>query len=160
MEPDIEHLLREILFRRAQLEQSGPVSTSISDVKIMDEIEQLTAQVMVNSAMHHVACFMVDFCGKDETTPQESDVANIGEFVLRLGGPLAQNISSFLARAGYVVTDSGGGVGGWHMGVHCTPGQAWQLYRDAYRLFKRAIAAGLLTVTIKPWSLGERKVHP
>ena len=51
------------------------------------------------------------------------------------------------------LTDSGGGCGCWHLGCHCTEQEAKDLCTELYRIFHRAIDAGLLVVERKLWSL-------
>ena len=102
-----------------------------------------------------VRCFMLDFFGLDEGQPTLEDAAtpeSIEEFAASIGGGLRASLKAWLELVAPPITDSGGGVGGWHLGCHCTPSEAWMLYKAFKEKWRKACQAGLLSCEMKSWS--------
>ncbi len=112
-------------------------------------------------------CFMVDISGKGDgplapEAPLPPDVAarleegELEQLLEQVGGGLRTNVRRWIEELGLVITDSGGGAGGWTLGVHCTPGEAWTLDQRFTEDWSRALRAELLSIRIAAWSIRGR----
>jgi hypothetical protein len=81
------------------------------------------------------------------------DADDLNGMLDRVGGSLACEVRKFLAEENKNNAESGGGVIGWHIGVHCSPGEAWLLANKGLDRFLKAVQGGLLNIRINPWSI-------
>lgn len=142
---DIQALQREA---EEQLSADLP-----ADIYKYTELHNLEVGVMNTDQMNACRCFMVDFVGKGGGEVSIADVSNISDMIDRVGGSLASEVKKFLAEQRAHVTEGGGGVDGWHLGVYCTPGEAWLLFRNGRDRFAKALRSGILSISIIPWSI-------
>jgi hypothetical protein len=114
--------------------------------------------------------WMVDVHGNSDINPEsiikslnnESDVENFDvvlektttdkllDGIAQTGG-LQKSVIDFVKLHGFKITDSGGGCGGWHIGVPCNESTARRLCTMIYTQFSKAIKAGLLRVDRHFW---------
>jgi hypothetical protein len=152
MEPEFDKILFTIMELLFKYSGSSPVIQTEIDKERNDMVKRYQESAMRHSTMNAAACFMVDFTGNDEVKVEMKDMLDMADAIGRVGA-LAHAVETFLHRHHANVTDRGAGVVGWHIGAHCSPGEAWHMYRDAQLVFHAAIEAHLLTITIKPWSV-------
>lgn len=98
-------------------------------------------------------CFMVDFVGTADGEAQTTDVNDLPAMMDRLGGGLYRNVRGWLIDKGWNIADAGGGAGRWHLGVHCTPSEAWLLGMAANARFVIPITNNLLQIHIIAWNI-------
>jgi hypothetical protein len=106
-------------------------------------------------------CWMVDVHGTEPNACSEEEMheaveflnaKNRDEFLGRVGGSLAQQVSRFLADELQMhSTDCGGGCGGWDIGTPCNDAECAALIASLHQRFAKAITAGLLNVQVKFW---------
>ena len=158
MSHELEAKLREIRLLRESCSLESPQEQIIA---VNKELGKLYAQTMMLPEVNVVCCFMVDIAGHEEGGITEEDAGKLEEpghvfkIVERVGGGMAQQVLKLLQSMGANMTDGGGGLGLWHIGVYCAPGPAWVIWHALHERFGKAIQSGLLTVTIRPWAVGE-----
>jgi hypothetical protein len=101
-------------------------------------------------------CWMVDVTGEGEPSDESKREAlrtlNFARLTGKAGGNLASTIREWIADKLYMqITDSGGGCGGWHMGVPCNEEQSRTLCKSLHSEFARAIDSGLIKVLCRFW---------
>jgi len=103
----------------------------------------------------HMTPWMMDFHGSQEPTwVKEGRLPTEQEANLLLRGvamDLAEVIHEWLNSHGFRVSDSGGGRGGWDLGVLCDDLEAVRLSALVQSELRRYIDAGLLNVQLKFW---------
>jgi hypothetical protein len=124
-------------------------------------ISRFAERCAANPTFHpHMQCWMVDIAGKSEAAPL--DQAGSVEDQL---GALVTSGKDFAARHGSMmyttreaiealdlkITDSGGGLGGWDLGVPCDDTDAQRLCCMLHTRFHSAISVGLMTVRRRYW---------
>jgi len=141
---DLQLLKRDIQQQSVDLSQ---------DLAKHTDMHNLAVGIMNTDPMNACRCFMVDFIGRGGGEVSLRDVENISGMLDRVGGSLAVEVRKFLTEEKHTVVESGGGDRGWHIGVHCTPGEAWLLANRAVDRFTKAAQSHLLDIRISPWSI-------
>lgn len=101
--------------------------------------------------------WMVDVTGQGAEPSQEAltealGTGDIAALMARTSG-LSAAVQAFIEASGYVVTDRGGGFGGWHIGVPFrTLPEAVSYVELMTTRFRNAIGARMLRVALKTWS--------
>ncbi len=145
--------LRELWARKGS-EHAGAEKRAweIQKKKNDDLLEQCAAD---SELRKHMTCCMVDFHGtqepdwaKEKRLPegQEFDAALKAEYA-----GLAKVLQVWLHENHFHVTDTGGGVTGWDVGVPGTYEDSTRLCDMAYEKFGEFISAGVLTVALRFW---------
>ncbi len=152
-------VLDEALIIRMSEEDRFNYNSLIDDSnKAAHEIKNFTEGLACNPAFFDIMMpWMVDIRGKDE--PQaEALLATAGapthaniKSMLETAGALPKSVRDWLEEQKYPITDSGGGAGGWHLGIPCTEPQARMLCSDFHIQFRDPIRAGLLTIVRHFW---------
>lgn len=127
--------------------ESLPLRTSL------DQLQEFVAQT---EQLSHFKCFIVDFLGVGGVEViNVEDVAELasGKNPAQKLPTLYSAVESWINEMAVRVTDKGYGTASWHLGVHCTPGEAWWLVKAANKQFEKACKAGLLQVQIQPWAM-------
>jgi len=70
---------------------------------------------------------------------------------LKTEGGVLQMVITTLERNNFVISDSGGGCCGWHVGVACNDAEAARLCAIVHQRFKKAISVGAIAVFKKFW---------
>lgn len=130
----------------------GARSTDQNDRR-RNELMELHTGVMNTDPMNACRCFMVDFVGGEGSNVTLNDAEDIPGMMDRVGGSLMTEVHKFLVESKAHVTDRGGGIAGWHLGAHCSPGEAWLLVRNGEKRFASALRHELLTIRLRPWSV-------
>jgi hypothetical protein len=126
------------------------------------QLESLNTGIMNTDPLNACRCFMVDFLGTGAVVVPdgsigevlvEAEVDNLQAMIDRGGGALAAEVRKFLSEEKHSISDIGGGVIGWHLGVHCSPGEAWLLMHRGRQRFAKALRNGLLDIRLNPWSI-------
>ena len=142
--------------------QTRPSADMAEDSARHTELEGLNTGIMNTDPLNACRCFMVDFLGTGQVdlTMENVDKVLVGAEVDHLhamidhgGGALAAEVRKFLAEEKHSISEVGGGVVGWHLGVHCSPGEAWLLVHRGRQRFHKALLNGLLDIRLNPWSI-------
>lgn len=111
----------------------------------------------------HMTPWMVDFTGREPIGDPEMgvDERKMRQAILADFGVLPKRISDWLRAQGYQITDSGGGLSGWHLGVPCTDAEATQLCTLAHQEFRTFIESDLLAVQLwfRRWSFTRLRTY-
>ena len=126
----------------------------IQKKKNEDLLEQCAADPELRK---HLTSFMVDFHGtqepdwvKEKRLP-EGRMFEFDESVRAEYAGLSKVLQSWLHENGFRVTDTGGGVTGWDVGVRGNYEDSTRLCDMAYEKFGEYITAGVLTVSLRFW---------
>jgi hypothetical protein len=109
----------------------------------------------------HMKCWMVDVAGKSEAAPLDKDPTAVadqlqalmdsGEAFAARHGSLMYTTRHLIESMNLKITDSGGGLGGWDLGVSCDDEEARKLCAALHLRFHSAISVGLMTVRRRFW---------
>lgn len=106
--------------------------------------------------------WMIDIIGgnnenyKDHLITEESlkaFVENPLEAMSILGGKIYEEVRDWLLKNNYVLTDSSGGLGSWHLGCHCTNSESHLLCNSIRKVFFIHFDSGYLKLSRKYWSM-------
>lgn len=102
----------------------------------------------------HMWCWMVDISGKQEPAwvaegrnPQGQEF----EDSVKAKNLLSSDVRKVIEDAGFRITDSGSGCGGWDLGVPCNDEESRRLCDLLHTKFRDHIDADLLEVHLKFW---------
>jgi len=110
--------------------------------------DRLTAQVLGNPQFFRNArCWMVDIngtgrasqCEEEDLQKALKDAEDPNDSVkkaLEAQGPLVHAVHDFIRANNWNLTDSGGGVGGWHLGIHATSEEVPIILEKTYNEFQ------------------------
>lgn len=135
--------------RRVQEDPSANVEYG-ADRERRYELEKYAKELLTYPHLRpYIRCLMFDVSGYDDQDPEQ-----IMEDNMQLQSPLANQIKHWAQQTfpATALTDSGGGVGGWHLGWHCTPLEFEELSDAFHTRFGPAVKAGLLRASVHPWS--------
>lgn len=123
-------------------------------------LEALEARILARPHLRPLfRNIMFDICGRDGCATEEGMMDLVDEYssgnknALEAISNLAGDIRKDLENQGYNITDSGGGMTGWHLGVHCTEEEANTLSAYLHNVYARALEVGMIELERKPWSL-------
>lgn len=142
--------------------QTRPSASMEEDSARHTELECLNTGIMNTDPLNACRCFMVEFVGTGAVELPVADVNRVlvgaevdhlQSMIDRGGGALAAEVRKFLAENKATISEVGGGVTGWLLGVHCSPGEAWLLVRGGRDRFAKALRSGILDIRISPWSI-------
>lgn len=123
---------------------------------IQDNLDSAQSFIASSGQIQHFKSFIVEFFGSggvEFMTMSEAVELSEGASPAKKLPTLYSAVESWLIESGTPITERGYGLASWHLGAHCTPGEAWLLSKGARKQFSKAIKAGLLTVQIQPWSM-------
>jgi hypothetical protein len=139
------------LTRMAELRATVDPAAVEQTAETSEKIDVMMCGVMLEPELNVVRCFMVNFVGSDSV---DVNVLDDPMTAIDRAGSVVASIKKFIAETEFgELSDVGCGGIGWHLGVLCTPGEAWLLYRMAYQRFESAISADLLQIHITPYSV-------
>jgi len=114
--------------------------------------EYLAGHPLFFDIMKH---WMVDVKGKGAGTGEDIEEGleslDFFEMTEKIGGGLAKSIRGVIEENGFKITDAGGCVESWHLGVPCNEIDSRRLCTLIYMKFGKAIKAGLILVERKFW---------
>jgi len=131
-------------------------STKTLLFNIKREIRQAEEEVASFPRMKYcILPWMVDVCGNCcevevdsiERVSKDLDFENF----INSCGSVAESVQNSIRSWGFKITDSGGGVGGWHVGVPCDDYHSEQLCSLLHKKFAYAIEKGYITVYKRFW---------
>lgn len=150
------------------------------DSEIRKQVEEVDRQIKrmfsylcgIPEKFKHVVMWMVDVqaastCGAGDVQKLMSQAADDGlehsdairRTVAKIGGELYENVSRTLERNGFRISDRGGGLSGWHVGVWCTSEDADRMVELIRREYKEEIENYVIALRRMPWSLGFKGLH-
>jgi hypothetical protein len=106
--------------------------------------------------------WMIDIIGgsnenfKDHLVTRESLQAFVEsplEAMSMLGGKIFDEVKDWLLENKYILTDSGGGLGSWHLGCHCTNAESHSLCTNIRKKFCNHFDSGYLKLSRKYWGM-------
>jgi len=133
---------------------SRPTKTLLSEIE--QEIKHAEEKVASYPQMKYCMLpWMVDVCGNcsevdTNTMEQALEDLNIENFICK-NGSIAESVQSAIRSWGFKITDRGGGVGGWHIGVPCDDHYSEQLCCLLHQKFKYAIEKEYITIYKRFW---------
>jgi hypothetical protein len=113
-----------------------------SDPDFFDVMQQWMVDV--------VGCCSEESCPTDEQLKEVLGTLDFRKFISERSG-IAAAVQEYVESFDFVITDSGGGAGGWHIGVPCNENDCRKLCRLLHNRFGSAIKAGLIKVVRHFW---------
>ena len=123
------------------------------------------------SHYHDLRCWMVDVKGRSsQAQVTEENMAELFEdwtskpadehtpFPVAAGDHIAAKVLPIMKKYGGRLTDSGGGGGEWHMGSHCTEGEATALCCALHTQLGKLITRGIIYLKRMPWSVAIKEL--
>tara|TARA_R110002049_G_scaffold177616_2_gene344812 strand:- start:441 stop:1031 length:591 start_codon:yes stop_codon:yes gene_type:complete len=101
--------------------------------------------------------WMVDVVGESSDTCNAKEIFNVFEETGDMHEAVAKHdnvcalVRSYLTEIGFIITDSGGGCGGWHLGVPCTEPESRKLIKLMRQDFAEFFEAGVLKMKRMFW---------
>jgi hypothetical protein len=90
--------------------------------------------------------------GQQKNMQKCMEDANFAAFIQRQGS-IAAAVQNFIIQMGYHISDRGGGMGDWHVGVPFDNLSEAVVYLDLMTtVFARAIGNNILCFSLKTWS--------
>lgn len=147
-----DNLMSDLLLMEREF-LASPSTSLEQDSARHAEFSNIQTGIMNTDPMNACRCFIVFFIGKDGGDVTLEDTNDLQGMMSRVGGALKTEVDKFLAELGVAPTEQGGGAMGWHVGVHCSPGEAWIMAVSANTRFAKAVKHGLLDIHVRPWSI-------
>ena len=132
----------------------------------MHSLRQFESQLLAEPDIFpHLRFWMVDITGGsnrsatkhmipgDTRLEDGMPVEDLISIMQNAGGPLMTQVEAWLRLQQYDVPDRGAGLGGWHVGCHCTQEEADRLCRDIRVAFRDHFQAGELRLHRRFWGI-------